>query len=116
MGYSPDDYHVRCDVFKPSGKWYATVCLDMAGHYEDIRVSLPELVRNLFMAQLNKGSYRGFWIVVLEPCHIQSYPVMIKIPEDPEYERIWQILNIRSLGGFPGEPIPELPGEVHEVC
>lgn len=70
--YSDNPGSVRVDYFKASGKWYMTESVDMSGHFRDpsvheaVRLSLQEAGRWL----------PHFTIVVLDPHHQNSYPVM----------------------------------------
>lgn len=78
--YSENPGHVQANRFKESGKWYDTFSLDMTLFYDDI--AAPQAVYN---ALLNKfgidwvENHPGWSVVVLDPYHRNSHPVMIKL-------------------------------------
>jgi hypothetical protein len=89
MGFTVNDSRVRVDFFKPSGKWYGTGSIDMSAHYKG---DIGECVRRACSEEHAKGK-EGEWdhtfnpqdwvsgggtIVVLEPAHENSHPIMIK--------------------------------------
>lgn len=72
--YSENPAHCRVDIFKPSGKWYMTITLDLTGLYEhnDIHEAIkmaggPKLELDL-----------GWTAVCLDPYHQHSHPIMLK--------------------------------------
>lgn len=75
MGYSAEDYMVRADRFKPSGKWYDTFALNMSGCFE--MSSVFDAVRSAMRLQ-GIELEKGWLLVVLEPYHKHSHPVIIK--------------------------------------
>ena len=80
--YSDTPGSVRVDIFKPSGKWYETIAVDMNLHYNDPLVT--DAVRAAVLHKLDDGErYRlgGMTYVVIDPYHKNSYPVMGTIPE-----------------------------------
>lgn len=80
--YSEDPAHVQVDVFKPSGKWYMRVQLDMRSHYND--VSIPDALIQMWQEQQrtspNGWRCQGMWMVCLEPYHKNEHPQMVQIP------------------------------------
>ena len=80
MGYSEKDEMVRVDFFKESGKWYCTEAVEW------IEYDGGSLIHDAFRESLRhhlKGRLVGMTAVCLEPHHIHSYPLMVKI-ENPE--------------------------------
>lgn len=86
MGFSVDDGIVRGDLFNERGKWKYTVAIDMREFFNHEGVQLavlaairstPESVRGVKDSVVATGS--GFWLVVLEPSHAYSHPVMIQL-------------------------------------
>ena len=74
MGYAVGDNMVRVDQFKPRGKWYQTLAIDMSGLYDS--ESPHFAVRSALIAA---GHNIEQWTYVcLEPYHRHSYPVMLK--------------------------------------
>lgn len=76
MGYSESDSIVRADRFKPSGKWYDSIALEMNDYY-----NVPPVVHDAVrLAAERQGVvvHEGWWLVVLEPYHIHSHPVILK--------------------------------------
>ena len=74
MGYAISDAMVRVDQFKPRGKWYQTLAIDMSGQYE---AESPH--EGLKAALLAAGHNIEQWTYVcLEPYHRYSYPVILK--------------------------------------
>lgn len=84
--YTTNPAHCRVDIFKPSGKWYCTVVIDMSGHYNGGLVE--DHVRYCLLNKvvpgdiiLNNEKYmlsQGYMAVCLEPYHEHSHPVMIR--------------------------------------
>lgn len=75
MGYAVDEGIVRADRFKPSGKWYDSIALDMSQNYND------NLIHNAVKASAERQDVKldeGWTLVVLEPYHVHSHPVIIK--------------------------------------
>lgn len=76
MGYSPHDSQVRADRFKPSGKWYDTRVLEMAPYYNEtfLHIAVEKAYADTSAVPLDEG-----WsLVVLEPYHRHSHPIMLK--------------------------------------
>lgn len=73
MGYSDNDAHVRCDRFKPSGKWYDTFMIDMSGMWE--KPNHHAAVANAILKK-DPDPEPGWFFVVLEPHHVHSHPVL----------------------------------------
>lgn len=83
MGFSKNDAHVRIDRFKSeSGKWYDTHELDMYEFYNEplihdaLRKSIEKQFKESIVGFLDNGF---FFVVCLEPYHIHSHPIVIKI-------------------------------------
>lgn len=75
--YSDNPGMVRVDYFRPSGKWYMTEAHDMTGYYDtsDPYSAVEQALRDA-------GRWLPhFTIVVREPYHQYSYPVMIVAKE-----------------------------------
>tara|TARA_R100001086_G_scaffold205174_1_gene121039 strand:- start:341 stop:580 length:240 start_codon:yes stop_codon:yes gene_type:complete len=74
--FSAKESDVRADIFKPSGKWYETVTISMEGKYEhsDLFEAVITSYEKPGIRQLGKD----WMLVVLEPHHKHSHPVMIK--------------------------------------
>ena len=75
--YSNDESMVRVDFFKESGKWYTTEAVRWIGY------DTP-LIHDAFKASLkahfgDEPRLSGMWAVCLDPYHIHSYPLMIKV-------------------------------------
>lgn len=75
MGYNVNDSVVRADRFKPSGKWYDSRALDMSSFYDEPLVH--DAVRKAMMLT-NMQLEEGWMLVVLEPYHVNSHPVILK--------------------------------------
>ncbi len=76
MGYAVSETIVRADQFKPSGKWYQSIALEMGAHWT--APSIPDAIKECLMKQ-GYGEVKDGWsIVVLEPYHQHSHPIMIK--------------------------------------
>lgn len=74
MGYHIYDYMVRVDQFKPNGKWYQTLSINMNNLYDHHCVH-----EALKIALQNDGRDVERWTYVcLEPYHKHSHPVMLK--------------------------------------
>ena len=88
--YSNNPGLVRVDLFKPSGKWYATGSIDMSEHYNDAGLHEAILVA-CEQQRVGEGSQEGWpvmvppreWlsdggtIVCLQPYHEHSHPIML---------------------------------------
>lgn len=71
MHYSNNPCHVAAHFFKDSGKWYETRQIDMKNFY--FSVPLVEAVK-----KATEGILVGMTVVVVNPYHNFSSPVMIK--------------------------------------
>ncbi|MFW6046657.1 MAG: hypothetical protein ACOCP4_02560 [Candidatus Woesearchaeota archaeon] len=76
MNYSNEPYMVRVDIFKPSGKWYQTIAVNFQGLYEEPLIH-NQIEKGLEGYGWNIKSHKGWKVVVLEPYHQHSHPVMI---------------------------------------
>jgi hypothetical protein len=75
MGYAVGDNFVRASRFKPSGKWYDDVALDMAGEFNTD--SIQTAIKNAYTKTYHP-LHPGWMLVVLEPYHKHSHPIIIK--------------------------------------
>lgn len=80
MGYDVNDNMVRVDRFKPRGKWYDTLAVDMAPHYRN--PDLHDAVRLAIQDKYPDMKIGSWTFVCLEPYHQNSHPVMLKAKED----------------------------------
>lgn len=83
MNYSDNEGSVRVDVFKPSGKWYETVAVDMYTFYHS-----ETTIHQALLAAIER-QYPGFtarepgWkFVCLQPYHRFSHPIMLICKDD----------------------------------
>lgn len=72
---------VRADIFREQGKWYETRALNM-GELYDIP-SVRDAVQFAWHRQYG-NAHHGKWLVVLDPHHKNSYPIMQRIEEWPD--------------------------------
>lgn len=73
---------VRGDLFQDSGKWKYTVQINMAEHWGDSNIYDAVLASYMETPPEVRGVIDGatdYWLVVTEPYHRNSYPVMVKI-------------------------------------
>lgn len=73
-GFDPDPSKVRADWFTGDSrlKWKYTDALPMRGYFDQLSV-----YDAVGLAWERLGRYRGLVLVVLDPYHRNSYPVMI---------------------------------------
>lgn len=79
--YSVDANSCRVDLFKRSGKWYASIAIKFRD--EDYLKTHPEvaLIHALNDYLIDRpGSYAGMTAVCLNPYSFNSHPVMTNIP------------------------------------
>lgn len=74
MNYTLNPGSVRCDIFKPSGKRYDTIALDMSNYYD--AVTANEAVR-LALKDANHYQPEQWLIVVTNPYHHSDIPVLL---------------------------------------
>lgn len=74
--YSNNPETVRADLFKDSGKWYTTVELNMGPYYDEPLIH--DAVRRAYVDNISPNM-SGMTVVVLEPYHKHSHPVMLKV-------------------------------------
>jgi hypothetical protein len=77
--YSDNPAHVRCDRFKPSGKWYDTFVIDMGPGYLEKNLHCA-IAQAILAREWSTASFEepGWYFVVLEPYHhMGGFPVMI---------------------------------------
>ena len=73
-GFSTDVEQVRVDVFRPSGKWSATVAL----RFDTYKDELIHDVLERCMREQYPEYASGYILVCLDPYHEHSHPLMIK--------------------------------------
>lgn len=73
--YSNNPGSVRVDYFKPRGKWYETLEVDMRGFYTG---QIHDCVRGAVMKSYPDFNFDSWIVVCLEPYHEHSHPVMFK--------------------------------------
>ncbi|HEU5487028.1 MAG TPA: hypothetical protein VFU98_19150 [Microlunatus sp.] len=99
MGFTLNDNHVRGLLFvrradadqvtRFQGKWKYEISLDMTGLW-DLPGGPVEAVREAWQrrtftgvqpAMASRGPIEphGFWLVVPDPCHKQTFPVMVAV-------------------------------------
>ena len=76
MGYSTNEGIVRADLFKPSGKWHESIALDMSADYN--KTLIHSAVCDAWVRAGRSALEAGWLLVVLEPYHKHSHPVMLK--------------------------------------
>lgn len=83
MGFSLNEAIVECIIYKPDGKYYTVIELDMTGHYEDLNIG-SAILECLEKGRLpvDRPRFQGMWAVVTNPHHRNSHPQMVKIPGD----------------------------------
>jgi hypothetical protein len=79
--YSDNPGNVRVDFFKPSGKWYMTEQYDMSKFYHTGPTPIDAVTAMLEDSLRGRSLMRQFIVVVLEPYHDKSYPVVL-VPEN----------------------------------
>ena len=79
--YNENPGIVRCDVFKPGGKWYETIALDMSDFYHALS---PFDAVALAVEKANHYKLGQWNFVVSVPYHHSAYPVMIPDRVSPE--------------------------------
>lgn len=75
MGYAVSDSVVRADRFKPSGKWYDSIALEMGSQFE---ISSIHDAINAALERQGVTLGKGWSLVVLEPYHKHSHPIMLR--------------------------------------
>lgn len=88
MGFSENDGHVRCEIFRDrdggAGKWYSTVALNMSEEYDTD--GLDRAIENALRRQLNLNDgtgrlrFDGMWAVVFDPYHKNDHPFIVRVP------------------------------------
>lgn len=87
MGFTVNDSMVRGDLFTETGKWKYTITLDMTGlynfgptPYDAVREAFyTKVVEGINQPKRNTRNFAGWKLVVLEPCHEFSYPVLLRL-------------------------------------
>lgn len=80
MNYSNNPGSVRVDYFKPSGKWYETLEVDMTNFYQE-PVFCREAVKQATMKRYPNFRFDSWIVVCLEPYHQYAHPVIF-FPEE----------------------------------
>jgi hypothetical protein len=75
MGYAISDSVVRADRFKPSGKWYDSIALEMGDFFE--RNGIHEAIKAAMLRQ-GVALEKDWSLVVLDPYHKHSHPIMLR--------------------------------------
>lgn len=75
MGYSASESIVRADQFKPSGKWYQSIALEMGDLWH--APNIHDAIRIAWERATGNPLPEGWRVVVLEPYHVHSHPIMI---------------------------------------
>lgn len=70
------DSMVRVDRFKQRGKWYETLEVDMAGHYDT--ASIHDSLRQCIKEQYPGLADSEMLFVCLEPHHKFAHPIMLQ--------------------------------------
>lgn len=87
MNYSDNPGHCRVDFFMASGRWYTTEVIDMSGLYNE--KSLYRAVALAINKQIttDTGHIRmaGMVAIVLEPYHVNAFPIMLKVDDIDRY-------------------------------
>lgn len=89
MGFHVNDSLVRGDLFRSGGKWAYTVAIDMTGYWRGSEYLIHDAVEKAYWGTDStvKGVIDscgpGLTLVVLEPCHENSHPVVVKLKERP---------------------------------
>jgi hypothetical protein len=76
MGYDERDGVVRADVFEASGKWIASLALDMRRDH-DVPNVYDAVARAVHRAEVRRRFGDEVTVVVLEPHHGNPRPVML---------------------------------------
>ncbi len=76
FAYNPGS--VRVDEFKPSGKWYQTIVIDMTDQY--LNPSIHDAVMDCLVDRQIKLE-PGWRYVCIKPYHQYAHPVMLEIKE-----------------------------------
>jgi len=80
MGYTENDGMVRVDFFKPSGKWYITLSVDLSEFYDEpsIHEAFAKALRKHFSDLGHPDMLSDMDAVCPEPFHKHGHPVIIK--------------------------------------
>lgn len=76
MGFTTEEYMVRVDFFKPSGKWYTTEAVEWTGDFHGI---IGEEFAKSLRVHFRDHPTRlaGMTAVCLHPFHAHPFPFMI---------------------------------------
>lgn len=95
MGYSVSDSVVRADRFKASGKWYDSIALEMGPYYDYANIhravgfAFIDWFQSVWIER--EPTLGEFHLVVLEPYHKSSCPVMMDESSFTDY--LWDRIN-----------------------
>lgn len=83
-GFRIDPGWVRGDLFSESGKWKYVVAIDMRKYYSysTVHAAVVDAFGNTPAADRGvNGNFdgSGYWLVVTEPYHETSFPVMVRL-------------------------------------
>lgn len=74
--YSANDGSVQVSVFKPSGKWYTDIAVDMTGVFN--HPSIHDGLEQVMRFQGHSSYVDNYICVCLNPYHRHSHPIMLK--------------------------------------
>lgn len=97
MGYSENDWMVRVDFFKPSGKWYTTEAVDMSrwhDHPDMLYAFAKSICDHLRCLETKDYRLSEMVAVCIEPYHKYSYPLMESVERCIRY--VNQVDNCRN--------------------
>lgn len=72
--YSENEGSCRASLFKPSGKWYQDLAIDMSAFYNEPDIHMA--IRCAF-EQTARTLQSDWKLVVLDPYHKNSHPIML---------------------------------------
>lgn len=78
MGYSEDEFMVRVDFFKESGKWYATEAVVWNGGWSKDVLIYDAFKKSLLNHFKNNKRFSDLDAVCLEPYHELAHPLCFR--------------------------------------
>jgi len=75
MGYHQNDSMVRVDIFRPSGKWYETIAIDMEEFYDHSYAK--DAVEIATVKKRGAPLVPGWIYVCTEPYHKNAHPILL---------------------------------------
>lgn len=76
--YSTNPHHVRCDMFKESGKWMETFSLDIEDWKGELRSEIIKALKCIHAYPIEGNIGDGRFYVILDPYNEHSHPVSLK--------------------------------------